>query len=381
MLKFPSLRLRVTLAAADKISPTVLQRSGPTDLLKETLTRPADSSTAEREVRSVEFKPKTISFKHTGASFVGEWDEMTLNQKQFYATEKEQPRTIQFWAAKIRRSDFQDLNAFIKDSIDKSKFWLQHPSLVEAAFDGRPDNFDSILAFAKQLPWEHGKALVLRDIIATLNKIGEGFSVRMMEVALTIKECEDAGVPQTLDSNYILTDARETLIHPKIAQLFSNSTCYFFNIKYGEYLYTAGDYYKLGPFRQVFTWIAGDRVVESSWKIEHIAKSINDDSMLIRLEDKYYSGYYLGQSGHDGLYDYERRFVYTALPGDDFNREWLLSTHNIDGRVVFTLRSSFYWEYLYAANDYHNYNYQRRRVFTWVPGDLVTQGFWDAICE
>ncbi|MBV0900140.1 MAG: hypothetical protein KTV77_05520 [Wolbachia endosymbiont of Fragariocoptes setiger] len=33
-------------------------------------------------------------------------------------------------------------------------------------------------------------------------------------------------------------------------------------------------------------------------------------------------------------------------------------------------------QYIYAANNYFNYDNDRRRVFTWKPGEKVTQGYW-----
>lgn len=82
---------------------------------------------------------------------------------------------------------------------------------------------------------------------------------------------------------------------------------------------------------------------------------------------------YLYAAANDLAFDYERRRVFTWRPGDSPGRDghWLFESE--DG-VTFRIKNMYYHEYLYAAYDNIAYDSIRRRVFTWRPG--YREGSW-----
>ena len=47
-----------------------------------------------------------------------------------------------------------------------------------------------------------------------------------------------------------------------------------------------------------------------------------------------------------------------------------------NGELVVEMYNTAHGQYLYAASDGFNYDGDRRRVFTWGPGDRINQGYW-----
>ncbi|WMT84151.1 ankyrin repeat domain-containing protein [Wolbachia endosymbiont of Listronotus oregonensis] len=73
-------------------------------------------------------------------------------------------------------------------------------------------------------------------------------------------------------------------------------------------------------------------------------------------------------------YDTERRRAFTWVPGkNDKQSVWKIQPDGDSFRIV----NVEFNEHLYAASNYFNYdNDNRRMVFTWIPGGQVTQGVW-----
>ncbi|MFP3021113.1 MAG: ankyrin repeat domain-containing protein [Wolbachia sp.] len=72
-------------------------------------------------------------------------------------------------------------------------------------------------------------------------------------------------------------------------------------------------------------------------------------------------------------YDTERRRAFTWVPGkNDKQSVWKIEPDGDSFRIV----NVEFNEHLYAASNYFNYDNDRRMVFTWIPGGQVTQGVW-----
>ncbi|WP_264688569.1 ankyrin repeat domain-containing protein [Wolbachia endosymbiont (group B) of Catoptria pinella] len=72
-------------------------------------------------------------------------------------------------------------------------------------------------------------------------------------------------------------------------------------------------------------------------------------------------------------YDTERRRAFTWIPGkNDKQGVWKIQPDGDSFRIV----NVEFYEHLYAAGNYFNYDNDRRMVFTWIPGGQVTQGVW-----
>ncbi|WP_264336995.1 ankyrin repeat domain-containing protein [Wolbachia endosymbiont (group B) of Chorthippus brunneus] len=72
-------------------------------------------------------------------------------------------------------------------------------------------------------------------------------------------------------------------------------------------------------------------------------------------------------------YDTERRRAFTWIPGkNDKQGVWKIQRYGDNFGIV----NVEFNEHLYAASNYFNYDNDRRMVFTWIPGGRVTQGVW-----
>lgn len=75
-------------------------------------------------------------------------------------------------------------------------------------------------------------------------------------------------------------------------------------------------------------------------------------------------------------FDRDRRRVFTWRPGQPVSQGvWRLEPH---GHDTFRIFNTKHGEYLYAAS-YSPFDRDRRRVFTWQPGTPVSQGTWKLI--
>ncbi len=147
--------------------------------------------------------------------------------------------------------------------------------------------------------------------------------------------------------------------------VFSSKVC-IKNLYQNEYLYAASsDFNYDDKRRRVFTWIPGDKKDgELKWKIEPYGDSYS--IMNVEFNE------YLYAASDDLNYDKDRRRVFTWVPGGkDEQSLWRVEPYG-DDIYIMNVKSK---EYLYAA-DYAKYDDNRRRVFTWIPGEYIRQGTW-----
>ena len=300
-----------------------------------------------------------------------------------------------FWAGAIKRQEYQQINAFLgsSDEARESTFLRRKDGLVKLVIGA--GNLEPILAFAKQLPWESGRALVFRDVVSVLKNTTEaGFTLKMMKVAYTMRECENNGVPHAANSSVVMSYVIDYEIPQKIRQLYWNdgTDCY---IRYTldflpfpsistevfnrtEYLYAEGDDFKDGRYRQVFAWTSGDRIPGSKWKI-----ALSDTAPLspqrFHIISQQYDGYYLLLKNTGGTYSDKARNVYAAYPTKEETAEWLFYPVTVDGKHFFIIKSLEHWEDLYVSFSEKKYDKDRRRVFTGKDRRLATP--WDIVCE
>ncbi len=147
--------------------------------------------------------------------------------------------------------------------------------------------------------------------------------------------------------------------------VFSSKVC-IKNLYQNEYLYAASsDFNYDDKRRRVFTWIPRDKKDgELKWKIEPYGDSYS--IMNVGFNE------YLYAVLDDLNYDKDRRRVFTWVPGGkDEQSLWRVEPYG-DDIYIMNVKSK---EYLYAA-DYAKYDDNRRRVFTWIPGEYIRQGTW-----
>ncbi|WP_264704641.1 hypothetical protein [Wolbachia endosymbiont (group B) of Apotomis betuletana] len=80
-------------------------------------------------------------------------------------------------------------------------------------------------------------------------------------------------------------------------------------------------------------------------------------------------------NSHYFKYDKDRRYVFTWVPGGLVTQGiWKIGRYG-DSFYIKNVRHS---EYLYTANDYFQYDEERYRVFTWIPQDpMFSEGGWE----
>ncbi|MFT4327658.1 MAG: ankyrin repeat domain-containing protein [Wolbachia pipientis] len=149
--------------------------------------------------------------------------------------------------------------------------------------------------------------------------------------------------------------------------VFSSKVC-IKNLYQNEYLYADSSGFNYDDKRRrVFTWIPGDKKDgKFKWKIE----PYGDGYSIMNVE----FNEYLYAAIDDFNFDKDRRKAFTWIPGGkDEQSLWRLEYFPNDGNI-YMMNVEFY-EYLYAA-DYGKYDDNRRRVFTWIPGGYPTKGAW-----
>lgn len=146
-----------------------------------------------------------------------------------------------------------------------------------------------------------------------------------------------------------------------LSAIGTGNKCRIINRSWNETLYPY-----LGPNendeqRRIFTWIPGGCDDQCDWKIEPV---FTDSSLKFKLKSLKFDEYFYAAS--DKLKnDLQRRNVFTK------NSKCKCESHYWDiqsvpgGSQYFTFRSTRYDEYLYAAQDPHNFDEERRSVFTW----------------
>ena len=141
-----------------------------------------------------------------------------------------------------------------------------------------------------------------------------------------------------------------------------------------EYLFASGYRFngKRGrSSRHVFTWTPGDRVIQAPWRFETY-----DNGNTFYIKNQKW-GEYLYARGYK--YNSNRRFLATWI-GDQLpttTGRWKIKLLTTEGRELhIALWNLHYNEPLYAAGDSYKYDDKRRRVFTWVPEEMVMEARW-----
>ncbi|WP_264705646.1 ankyrin repeat domain-containing protein [Wolbachia endosymbiont (group A) of Gymnosoma rotundatum] len=150
--------------------------------------------------------------------------------------------------------------------------------------------------------------------------------------------------------------------------VFSSKVC-IKNLYQNEYLYAASsDFNYDDERRRVFTWIPVDKKDgKFKWKIE----PYGDGYSIMNVE----FNEYLYAAIDDFNFDKDRRKAFTWIPGGkDEQSLWRLEYFPNSGNIY--MMNVEFNEYLYAA-DYGKYDDNRRRVFTWIPGGYIRQGTWE----
>lgn len=68
-----------------------------------------------------------------------------------------------------------------------------------------------------------------------------------------------------------------------------------------------------------------------------------------------------------------RRYVFTPRLTNEVAKVWVLEPQQGN---FFYIKNTKYNEYLYAVMNNYNYDSERRRVFTWMPGNAFSQSEW-----
>lgn len=158
--------------------------------------------------------------------------------------------------------------------------------------------------------------------------------------------------------------------------------CQITNHKWNETLYP----YR-GPNdndqRRIFTWIPGGCDEQCNWKIETV---FTDSGLKFKLKSLHFDEYFYA-AADDSKYDCQRRNVFTRPPKCECTSQYWEIQPVPGNSKYFTIKSSKYEEYLYAAQGDFNYDKERRRVFSWkytckdVPVEVDDAAHWSIKCN
>lgn len=147
----------------------------------------------------------------------------------------------------------------------------------------------------------------------------------------------------------------------------AGTRCNIFNTYHKEYLYASS----YEPFdkdrRQVFTWRPGEPVDQGIWRLIPVSGVNNLYNIFNEFHKEYlYAAEY-------APFDKDRRRVFTWRPGDVVSDQFNWRLESVSGNYY--ILNTYFNEYMYAA-EYEPFDKDRRRVFTWRPGGIVNQGEW-----
>jgi hypothetical protein len=136
------------------------------------------------------------------------------------------------------------------------------------------------------------------------------------------------------------------------------------NTFYNDFMYAASAY-KVGKFRRVFGWKPEKDLEYENWTVESY------DGEIFYIKNKSWEGYL---NAYDSTWDSERRKV--GVEDDNIqytNSQWNIHRH--DARNI-TIKSVKYpGEFLFESG--HEYNVERRHIFTWIPKGEDVDGIWE----
>ncbi|WP_353287768.1 ankyrin repeat domain-containing protein [Wolbachia endosymbiont (group B) of Gerris lacustris] len=204
-------------------------------------------------------------------------------------------------------------------------------------------------------------------VFDAMQRNGDLNNSAIFKLAYSIKEATSFDKYSSLDSEKRSDLKRLKSKLPESVKniVFASKVC-IKNIDHNEYLYAASNYLSYDDDRRrVFTWIPKD---EKDDKFRWEIKLDGDDYSIMNVE---FNEYLYGAVDYFN-YDNERRKVFTWIPGGRVGRDtWKIEPI---GSSCYIMNVELN-EYLYAAVDHFNYDDERRRVFTWIPKNSKSDQF------
>ncbi|WP_265027614.1 ankyrin repeat domain-containing protein [Wolbachia endosymbiont (group B) of Chorthippus parallelus] len=204
-------------------------------------------------------------------------------------------------------------------------------------------------------------------VFDAMQRNGDLNNSAIFKLAYSIKEATSFDKYSSLDSEKRSDLKRLKSKLPESVKniVFASKVC-IKNIDHNEYLYAASNYLSYDDDRRrVFTWIPKD---EKNDKFRWEIKLDGDDYSIMNVE---FNEYLYGAVDYFN-YDNERRKVFTWIPGGRVGRDtWKIEPI---GSSCYIMNVELN-EYLYAAVDHFNYDDERRRVFTWIPKNSKSDQF------
>ncbi|XP_055597363.1 uncharacterized protein LOC129747272 [Uranotaenia lowii] len=216
---------------------------------------------------------------------------------------------------------------------------------------------------------------LIEGFVNTYNKMkenGEQNSPVVIKLAQFVRETLNMPNLNMVDQRILgqLLMLRDELPRSIKNAVFAQRVC-FRNVENDEYLISPSQAYLYDlERRRVFTWIPGGRPRDNfgSWELTFQGNDVFIRNFRTR-ENMY-------APANIYKYDSDRRRVFT------WTQDWI----QIGGSGLWKLepegdnvniKSAAYPEYLYAAGDGFNHDNDRRSVYTWGPGDKISNGLWE----
>lgn len=291
---------------------------------------------------------------------------------------------IRIWKYKARKGYSEEIRNFSTNHFEA--FGAVVGQLVVEAYGENLENAEQIIEFIRELPYINDLIIGYDSLYKQMEKNYHLDSYQLVMLAYRIKETMEMDNYPNMgqDLKVIFNNLYNKLPDALRRLIWNGDVCTIRNRKHNEYLYESNIYSK--PFffttdetrLHVFTWIGGGGVAENkgSWKFSPV-----QNGKYFTILNRQLS-HYLFSSKHN--FDKDRRRVFTWTAGNRVsNGDWKIAP--VESGSYFTLTNDHHGqiEYLFA-DGYFKHDSERREVFTWIDGkpigDMVQESHWEINC-
>ncbi|MFM2322779.1 MAG: hypothetical protein RLZZ225_932 [Pseudomonadota bacterium] len=260
--------------------------------------------------------------------------------------------------------------------LDTNKYWFKEEieRIIRDVYSSSLSYFDKIDNFIRNgLPLITQSAVGYKTLMEEMKQNNQFFTPEMIRVGYRLKEYMGMTDYPNINQEYKnIYESLKSELPNGVKNLLWNTVC-IRNSEHNENLFADYDRSYDSERRYVFTWRPGNVVGDAYWKF--IPE--NDAKSFVIKNIRY--GEYLYAAGDSYAYDSQRRHIFTWKSGSAVTSgRWVVEPLNQwSFKIKLSPDNSIgKTEYLYATGDSHAYDSERRRVFAWRPGNPVSNGYW-----
>lgn len=242
---------------------------------------------------------------------------------------------------------------------------------MQSHYATKPLAFESKLNSIANLPIEN-QPDEFRKILIILNCNGGFYHENTILFAYKLKQSMNhAGISEKAKHEF---DAIKAELPYSISAIIFNQVVRLQNTQYSEFMYTPDPEFAFdGERLRVFTSHENSATENSQWMFE-----TTDEGRTFYIKSTKWNEY-LYRDRNEKFYNFfqvdkDRKMVFTkrdrTKPYD--GSKWRVELVNNDNVRI---RNEEYGEYLFVST--YKYDDERRHVFTWGPGNQISNGIWE----